>query len=398
MHEEDDDTLDTIADEDDERRSPERVAKSERILNLIAVLLRAEEPVPISSILGKVTGYDDKATRESLMRRFERDKKVLRDMGIPVEHAVGGAFGVDGYIIPRQAYFLDELQLPADSGQLLRALFAWAHAGGGELSEDLRSALVKLGYFVEEGEEQPPARATEALEPGATPKAGQAGAAAAQDVGANLELLSEAVLHRRRVRLRYHSLGRDEVAERHVQPYGLGFAGQAWNRGAWYLVGHCELRKDLRVFKVKRILGRAAFARPQGDGDEYEIPAGFRVREHLGRTRWEYQDLVSALSGPDANPRFTARVRFEAAIAPEVRSHVPSARLVARDEAWETLEFDVHRRRPFVRFLLRYVPRFQVVDPPDLEEAVRELAREVLALYREEGAPAPTAAPAGGAA
>src|SRR5688572_5382830 len=74
----------------------ERVAKSERILNLIAVLLRSEEPVPLTEILGKVTGYNDQASRDSLMRRFERDKKVLRDMGIPVEHAAG-PFGVEGY-------------------------------------------------------------------------------------------------------------------------------------------------------------------------------------------------------------------------------------------------------------------------------------------------------------
>lgn len=368
--EDDDDELPGQSAPDAGGKSPERVAKSERILNLIAVLLRAEEPVPLTEILGKVTGYDDKASRDSLMRRFERDKKVLRDMGIPVEHATG-AFGVEGYTIPRGAYFLDEVRLPPASGQILRALFAWAHAGGGELSTDLRTALVKLGYLVDEDDAVPPERAREAIDPKLE---------RGPIVARNLELLSEAVFRRRRVRFRYYSINRDQEQTREVDPYGLGFAGQAWNRGAWYLVGWCHLRKAERVFKVQRIRGEVAFAGPDKEKPDYQIPGGFRVREHLGRTRWEYQDLQSAFA-PAPEEAFTARVRFEAAIASEVRALVPSARVIERDDDWETLDFDVRNRRPFVRFLLRYVPRLQVVSPPDLEGSLRDLAREVLAIY-----------------
>jgi predicted DNA-binding transcriptional regulator YafY len=365
----------------------ERVAKSERILNLIAVLLRADEPVPLTEILGKVTGYDDKASRDSLMRRFERDKKVLRDMGIPVEHAVG-AFGVEGYTIPRDAYFLDEVRLPPASAQILRALFAWAHTGGGELSADLRTALVKLGYLVATPDDDgapPPARAREALDPKLSE---------GPIVGKNLELLSEAVFRRRRVKLRYHSIARGEEQVREVDPWGLGFSGQAWNRGAWYLVGYCHLRKAERVFKVQRITGEVTFPRPDRDQPDYQIPEGFRVRDHIGRTRWEYQDLQSAFAGPDKEEApFTARVRFEAPVASEVRALVPSAKVVEKvtvdGDEWETLEFAVRRRRPFARFLLRFVPRLQVVSPPDLDGSLRELAREVLAIYsgsRQEAA------------
>ncbi|MEZ0227491.1 MAG: hypothetical protein ACAI25_02625, partial [Planctomycetota bacterium] len=42
-----------------------RVPKAERILNLISFLLAQREPVPISSIIGRVAGYDDGATRDS---------------------------------------------------------------------------------------------------------------------------------------------------------------------------------------------------------------------------------------------------------------------------------------------------------------------------------------------
>lgn len=360
----------------------ERVAKSERILNLIAVLLRSEEPVPLTEILGKVTGYNDRASRDSLMRRFERDKKVLRDMGIPVEHAAG-QFGAEGYTIPKNAYFVDELRLPPASGQILRALFAWAHTGGGELSTDLRTALVKLGYLVDEEEAERPS-------PGAPPAPAPARAREALDpkleqgpvVGRNLETLSEAVFRRRRVRFKYYTMGRDAEGVRIVEPWGLGFAGQAWNKGAWYLVGHCTDAKAERVFKVQRIRGEVTFVGPDRDKPEFQIPDGFRVREHIGKTRWEYQDLQAAFAGGGEGEKvFTARVRFETAIASEVRALAPSAKVVSKDDDWETLELVVHHRRPFERFLLRFVPRIEVVSPKDLEGSLRDLAREVLSLY-----------------
>jgi predicted DNA-binding transcriptional regulator YafY len=58
--------------------------------------------------------------------------------------------------------------------------------------------------------------------------------------------------------------------------------------------------------------------------------------------------------------------------------------VVDRDETHEYLEFEVHQRRPFVRFLLRFVPRVRIVSPGDLERSLQDLAREVLALYEDE--------------
>ena len=357
----------------DGRKPPERVPKSERILNLIAVLLRADQPVPVTEILGKVTGYDDAASRESLMRRFERDKKVLRDIGIPIEHASPGTFGQEGYYISRKDYFLGELQLPPESGQILRALYAWAHADGGRLSADLRSALVKLGYLIDsdEADGAAPPRATESLEPR---KGGaKATADAARTTGANLEVLSEAVLRQKQVKFRYYTLGKDEVRERVVNPYGVGFSSQAWGTGAWYLVGHAQDRDAQRVFRLSRIHGDVTFVNPGSEGGDYAIPTGFRVREHLGKTRFEWGDAQEA--------PFAAKVAFPPPVASEVRSLVRSAKAAGQDGEDEVVAFEVADRRQFLRFLLRFVPRVRVLEPADLLGDLKALAREVLARY-----------------
>ncbi|RMG14967.1 MAG: WYL domain-containing protein [Planctomycetota bacterium] len=363
----------------DGRKPPKRVPKSERILNLIALLLRADQPLPVTEILGKVTGYDDAASRESLMRRFERDKAVLRKIGIPIEHTPATAFGQEGYYIPRKDYFLREFSLPPSSGQILNALFAWVHSDGGTLSDDLRSALVKVGYLVDvdaAAAQQAPERPREALSP--SPGEGRP-----PEVHANLQTLSEAVLRHKRVRFRYYSLSSGSEAVRTVEPYGLGFSWDlSWNASAWYVVGRDCDKEVVRVFKVGRIRDRAVFTQP-GDDSDFEPPEGFRVREYLGRAQWEYEELGEAFSGGDEARPMRAEVGFPPAVASEVRSLVSSAQALEVRDGLEVLEFRVQQRRPFLRFLLRYAPRVRVFEPPELREGLRELAREVLSRYED---------------
>src|SRR5204863_5376054 len=61
-----------------------KIAKTERLLNLVAFLLSSRTAVPFSKIKGRVSGYDDDATPEALEKRFDRDKAELRALGVPI--------------------------------------------------------------------------------------------------------------------------------------------------------------------------------------------------------------------------------------------------------------------------------------------------------------------------
>ena len=56
----------------------------ERLLNLTAALLNASRPLTAQDIAEQVPGYPDPGDKATFRRAFERDKEVLRDMGIPV--------------------------------------------------------------------------------------------------------------------------------------------------------------------------------------------------------------------------------------------------------------------------------------------------------------------------
>ena len=56
----------------------------ERALNLLAFLLTASRPVTADEIRVPVAGYDQ-PNDEAFRRTFERDKELLRRLGIPLE-------------------------------------------------------------------------------------------------------------------------------------------------------------------------------------------------------------------------------------------------------------------------------------------------------------------------
>jgi proteasome accessory factor B len=66
-------------------------SKTQRWLDLLAVLVGRRVPVTVDQIMEQVPAYRDRwetgdqRTRASVGRMFERDKDELRSMGIPLE-------------------------------------------------------------------------------------------------------------------------------------------------------------------------------------------------------------------------------------------------------------------------------------------------------------------------
>ena len=54
-------------------------------------------------------GYEGE-NRDSAKRKFERDKDVLRDYGVPIELVDTDVWGTEqGYVIRKEAYYLPEI-------------------------------------------------------------------------------------------------------------------------------------------------------------------------------------------------------------------------------------------------------------------------------------------------
>ena len=184
-----------------------------------------------------------------------------------------------------------------------------------------------------------------------------------------MALLTDAVRSRKKVRFRYHGIYRGEPTDRTVCSYGLLFQG-----GHWYLIGHDELRDDVRVFRLGRMEDVEVNTKAAKTPD-YEVPPEFDLTDYTRLEPWEL--------GAGEEAGLGARVRFA----------FPASLWVARNGYGELVEeelggatirqFDVHQVDPFLRWLQGFAGEATVVSPTELRDEQVALARKTAAVYGE---------------
>ena len=112
----------------------------ERITNLVALLLETRAPLTADQIATELRGQYPAGTA-ALRGAFERDKALLREIGVPLEQAVlaGADAGRTAYWIDRRRYELADLELADDERAALELAVAAARLG------DAQFGLLKLG-------------------------------------------------------------------------------------------------------------------------------------------------------------------------------------------------------------------------------------------------------------
>ena len=227
--------------------------KSERLLNLVIMLLVSRTYVTKERIREVIEGYD-KDNDEAFEKMFERDKEELRALGIPIELGHVDKFFEDeqGYRIKRDAFELPDVDFTPDEAAVLGlAARVWQHAG---LASATSAALVKLraaGHDVDR-------EALDALQPRVV-----ADEPAFNDMW-------EMTISRTPVRFGYRRAGATEVTERHLEPWGV-----VTSRERWYVVGHDRDRGEPRMFRLSRIDGDVV---ADGRAGSFEVPEGTDVR------------------------------------------------------------------------------------------------------------------------
>jgi proteasome accessory factor B len=367
----------------------DRISKTQRWLDLIAYLVGRRMPVTVGELMERVPAYARKwvsgsdTDRASARRMFERDKDELRGLGVPLDSVPvpsGEEWGEqEAYRLGTRDFFLPYLKLvggtrgvreqpvgPATIGSVelapealaasLDALRLAETVPGFPYAAEAHSALRKLAFDTEAEATSSPEVSVLFLD-----------SAGAGDVVDRVRVLSEALLGRKRVRFTYHGIRRDEATERDVAPYGLMF-----QHGHWYLVGHDALRADLRVFRVERMDAPEPNAR-QPKSPDYEIPADFDLRDHLGQEAW-------ALGGVDAEGLHAlVHFRFPASLWAERNGR--GEQVEERADGSAVRSFAVSDPSPFVRWILSLEGDAEVLGPPELRRALGEAAARVAAVH-----------------
>ena len=191
---------------------------------------------------GHMSGVELAARLEVDVRTVRRYLARLDELGIPVtaERGRHGHYSlVAGFKLPPMM-FADDEALALSVGLLAARRFGLAHAAGA-----VERAQAKLERVMPD----PLKAQLRALSETISLDLSRSASAASDN--ATLLKLSLAAHARRRVHLRYRSPKAEGFTEsnRDFDAYGL-----AWRGARWYVVGHCHLRRELRSFRLDRIV------------------------------------------------------------------------------------------------------------------------------------------------
>ncbi|MFM2070527.1 MAG: putative proteasome accessory factor, partial [Actinomycetota bacterium] len=206
----------------------------ERVTSLLALLLERRTSLTLRQIADELSSMYPSG-QAALRGAFERDKALLRDIGVPIETEVlgGDQAGETAYRIDRDRYELRGLELDDDERRALQVAVAATRSEAGQ------EGIWKLGGAV----------------------------AQVPTVVANLPQLDALPMLRTAIGA-HHSIGFTyRQVERVLDPYGL-----LLRRGFWYVMGHDHGHGERRTYRVDRIESDVSV----DEESRFERPADFR--------------------------------------------------------------------------------------------------------------------------
>ncbi len=206
-------------------------SKSQRLVNLVICLRSTNAYLSADEIRRMVQGYDECENDAAFLRMFERDKRELREVGVPIEQGASLAYGSPaGYRIPARGYELPEITLTAEqAGVLAVASEVWRE---GERAARADGALTKL--------------TAAGIDP-----VREAGTTVSVEDPAELTaaaVVAEAMAEGRVLGFAHTAPGAVESTRRRVEPWWTGS-----RHGHWYVVGHDLDRGEPRTFRLIRV-------------------------------------------------------------------------------------------------------------------------------------------------
>lgn len=184
-----------------------------------------------------------------------------------------------------------------------------------------------------------------------------------QDVDSDVErMISAAIEKQTKLEIQYYSWNSDEVTTRVIHPYTLVFLDQYLN-----VEGYCELRKELRTFRLSRIKQ----IRPLKE--HFEIPENYE-RKKAGKFIYITGDKPELL-----------KLQFNTETGryiKEYQSH--RADRITENEQGILFEKHIAVTEEVRRWIMQFGAGVQVLEPAWLAESIQQEAEKMIDLYKEK--------------
>lgn len=343
------------------------VPSEERIFSLVLALIASEHGLTKTELLSSVYGYSDRfrdgASRGALERQFERDKEMLRELGVPVEALdTAGEPGNNQntrYRVSKQAFEVPPgLEFTERELMMLRlAALAWRE---GSLAVEARRATMKL-ESLSGGKHGHSLRVDPDF--GTSEPAAPALLAATSDRSA--------------VEFAYRIPARNDALRRRVVPLRL----HRFER-RWHLIAYDLERAAPRVFLLSRIEGAVSRL-----GPSEALPHDIDVDALVERT-------VAELHALQERQQIVARVREKSVADAEL---APRAEVIEELGNWRVVRWGTVDYAETAVKLAGFGADVVVESPESVRNDVERLLRAVYEAHAPADGRTPTDKQTGGA-
>ncbi len=287
-------------------------------------------------------------------RTIFRDLKELQAIGVPFHYDAR----TGGYTIEPE-FFLPPVDL---SLQEALGLLLLAHKTRDQIQTPFKNSVLWAALKIENNL---PARIRQycntALQNISTRPCAQAPVTHSAGLDKTFAQLQQAIVKKRKVNIRYHSLFEGTIIDVELSPYHL-----LYNKRAWYVLGRSSLHKSVRTFKLNRIRELTTTQRCFVDGEKFD------VYDYLGRA-WS---MIPEGRIYNIKLRFLPKVANNVA---EVQWH-STQKVVRNSDGSATVEFRVDGIGEITWWILGYGDQVQVLAPKELRKKVLEVAKNMVKL------------------
>ncbi|WP_059041305.1 helix-turn-helix transcriptional regulator [Paenibacillus rubinfantis] len=296
-----------------------------------------------------VRAEDLAAQFETSVRTIYRDIQALSEAGVPIAGTPGTGYSLmEGYFLPPIRFTIEEAVTLLIGMDFVEQRFDDAYR------DRAIGARKKIEVTLSDSVRRETSRIRKSLRllpPGKRP--------ASSNERENLDKIRRALLDGRKIRFHYSKGIPDSTGSRHsertVAPYGLVLV-----EGSWMLVARCDLRQDIRHFRLSRMAELIEL------DERFELPEHFDIGEY---TPVDDRQLRVCLR---FNPDLAAKVK-------ETNYHF----VEDMKEHPEGLDVVLRVRQPdeLLTWVLGWGADVLVLEPESFRDRIREEAQKMLNRY-----------------
>jgi predicted DNA-binding transcriptional regulator YafY len=313
--------------------------KTDRLLAIVLELQRK----------GVLRAEDLAASFETSTRTIYRDIQALSEAGVPIVGATGLGYSLmEGYFLPPVSFTVEEAVALLIGTDFVEQKFDTNYGTKAQSSRE------KIEAILPESIRRETSRVRSTIRLLATDEARMGG-----QVKEHIEVLRRAILEERKVRFHYSKNRPEADGNRHsvrsVAPYGLVLV-----YGSWVLIAQCDLRRDLRHFRLSRMNGLTVLE------DRFTFPSDFNLQDQK----------------PVDDRHLIVRIQAHPDIADKIKesNNYYMEEFEDREEGMY-VTFRVRHPEELLHWVLGWGADVVVLEPESLRDRVRDEAERMLKRY-----------------